>query len=210
VGLAWLVTSNALALAISVGFTMENWWFWQEATVALGLYLSGLYLARYLPWLVPDGTATRSLLCFGVSALGFFWLYDLNFQGGLGSVNMSSSSHGDWIYFWPAAVLGSFALIHLSACIPATRLMTYVGNNTVPLLGINGLMLEFGMPRFWALCTPYIDTLMVVPVSFMVAAGSLLASLPLVWLLNKLVPFLIGNWTGSLWDSLPFVHGNKK
>lgn len=192
-GLAYWVASDAMLTANRLGFQDQNFWFWQEAMVALGFYLAGHFLGLHLPRLVPDGSRVSQVVLL-VSVLGFLALFNRNFADGLGTVNMSGSSHGSWPYFWSTAVIGSLAMMHVSAWLPSGALVRYVGNNTVPLLALNGLMLEFFYVYIWGWCEPFVGGPLVVPVSVLVTLASLLACLPIVWLLNKTVPVLIGQW----------------
>ncbi len=191
--LAWQVASNSMLTANRMGFMDKDWWFWQESTVALGFYLAGHYMKQYLTLAVPDRTR-RSLLVMLACIGGFLLLFNRNFDGGLGAVNMSGATHGSWPLFWSTALLGSLAFIHVSSWLPPVKLVSYIGNNTIPLLGLNGLMLEFYNRFLWAWCEPYIADWTILPFSAMVALVSLLLCLPIVFLLNRLLPFLIGRW----------------
>jgi hypothetical protein len=121
-------------------------------------------------------------------------LFNRDFADGLGTVNMSGAIYSNWWIFWPAAVTGSIALMHIASYVPDMQLLKYIGANTIPLLGINGLMLNFMNQHVWAICEPFISGPVIIPVSLLAAAGSLLLCLPFVFLLNKLVPLLIGHW----------------
>ena len=107
---------------------------------------------------------------------------------------MAGIVYGDWQWFWPTALCGALAITHLASALPANRVLDYVGANTIPLLGINGIMLWACNPLLWTWCIPYWETPWIVPLTLLVAVLSLLACLPLVWLLNKVVPFAIGRW----------------
>lgn len=191
--LAWQVASDIGLSAARGGFVEANWWFLQEATVAIIFYLVGQYIRLYGSLVMPDGSK-RAMVVMLVVIAGFLMTFNRNFSDGLGVTNMSGGTHGSWQWFWPAAVLGSLALIHIAALVPPSRVLSYIGNNTVPLLGLNGMMLEFYNTYLWAWCEPYMGSWSIVAVTLGVALGSLLLCFPIVYLFNKLVPFLVGQW----------------
>ena len=192
-GIAALAVSSPVPTANFMGFMEKDWWFWQEAPVALCFYLIGYYLFHYLATVLPAKTKLSHAV-FAISLVLFLLLYNRDFADGLGTVNMSGASYSNWWIFWPAAVSGSIALMHIASYVPDIQLLKYIGANTIPLLGINGLMLNFLNQHVWAICEPYIAGPAIIPVSLVAAAGSLLLCLPFVFLLNKLVPLLIGHW----------------
>jgi fucose 4-O-acetylase-like acetyltransferase len=186
-----MLTDNYDATAVTLGIS-SPWWFAQEAVVALSFYLAGVFLKQQAGILLPGKRLSWLLL---LAALPVYLYSGLtNFATG-GHVNMSSAGHGSWLLFPLGAIAGSLILIHLSAALPLTALLRYIGNNTLPLLGLNGFLLHFFNGFIYDACrqiAPEGAGLLVVLA--LAAALSLLACLPLVYLLDKAVPFLIGKW----------------
>jgi fucose 4-O-acetylase-like acetyltransferase len=190
---AYQVTVDSSYTANKIGI-VENWWFLQEATMALFFYLSGYALAQYGRYLLP-GNGKRSVVLLVASLLLVLATYNLNFSGGLGTVNMSGSSHGDWLWFALTALTGSLAVIHLGDLLPKNKLLSLIGENTLPLLGFAGLFLHFLNAPLWNFITATTDNpVLVLLSSLLVAIASLLLSLPFAYLLSRYTPFLVGHW----------------
>ncbi len=191
--LAYWATDDAAATAHYLG-TEENWWFLQEAPVALLFYVCGYFIAQRGKLLLPTERRLRSLgvgaAMFAITAATF----SRNFDGSLAAVNMSGAMHGTWGWFLAAAVAGSLLMIHVGRILPRHRLIDYVGQNTLPLLGINGIFLVFLNPLLWTWFTQHVPAEQTLLLSLPAALLCLLASLPVVALFNRLIPFLIGRW----------------
>lgn len=194
-GVGVVILGDATYMAQSyLGWTDKEWWFLQTgSSTALVFYLAGIYCQRYLQNSLPAATG-RAWGPLIAAVIVFYFTFDRNFADGLGMVNMSGSIYGDWWWFWPAAFSGTLAIVHVASLLPANRLLDYIGANTIPLLGINGIMLWACNPLFWTWCLPYLETPWIVPLTLLVAVLSLLVCLPLVWLLSRCVPVLVGHW----------------
>ena len=189
---AYQVTIDSASTASLLGL-VENWWFLQEATMALFFYLSGYALAQYGRYLLP-GTGTRSVSLLLISLVVVLATYNLNFSGGLGTVNMSGASHGHWFWFALTALTGSLAIIHLGNLLPKNKLLLLVGENTLPLLGFAGLFLHFINEPLWNIVSTTNNQLLLLLSSLLIAIVSLLVSLPFAYLLSRYTPFLVGRW----------------
>lgn len=173
--------------------TRQNIWFLQESLVALSFYLAGhaLALSGWLNRLVQARRLAAIALLGGV----FVAVAQLDFAGyTIAKINMSISEHGHWLYFPLAALAGSLAFLLCSQLLPPSRLLTYIGNNTLPLIGINGLFVHFFNRLIYPLLDPLAEGWQLVAIYGLVAMACLGASLPLVWLLDRLVPKLVGKW----------------
>lgn len=169
----------------------QSWWFVQEAPVALAFYLLGYGLSRS-----PDVFETRphvEWIGFVVVTTLWIWAASENFPGG-GHANMSSAIHGDWLWFAMAAASGSLMVFQICKLIPTHRLLVYIGSNTLPLLGLNGLFLHFFNQFIYTWCTNLVDGMPLLAMTLVVSILSLVACLPLVYLLNRFAPLLIGKW----------------
>ena len=161
--------------------------------MALFFYMSGYALAQYGHYLLP-GTGTRSIILLVVSLAIVLMTYNLNFSGGLGTVNMSGSNHGHWLWFPLTALMGSLAVIHIGSLLPQNKLLSLIGENTLPLLGFAGLFLHFLNEPLWNFIFTIDNQILVLLSSLLVAAASLLLSLPFAYLLSRYTPFLVGHW----------------
>jgi fucose 4-O-acetylase-like acetyltransferase len=186
-----LLTDDYVGTAVTLGIS-NPWWFAQEVPIALSFYLLGYAFSQYGEHLLPK--RDYKTLLIGFVAL-LFWLFagSKNFATG-GHANMSAASHGDWLLFPLAAISGSLLFIYLCSYIPANALLKYIGNNTLPLLGLNGFFVHFFNVKIFGWCSSFGSGLPLLGLTLCIAAASLLATLPLVYLLNRLLPYLVGKW----------------
>ncbi len=189
-----LVTDKAPLAAIGALEARQTIWFLQESFVALSFYLVGYTLAQ-------SSMLDREITHFKRLALLLFLLciYALTSQLDFSSytiakVNMSSSEHGNWLYFPIAAISGSLIFLLFSQLVPSCRLIAYIGNNTLPLIGLNGLFLHFFNKQIAIWCDGLAVGLPLVILYIVVSLACLLVCLPIVWLLNRFAPLMIGKW----------------
>lgn len=190
-GVAWYATDQLAYKGALLGIT-ENWWFIQEAMMGLFFYLCGHWAAEYFAVLLPNEHQLRSLLVALISLVILLIAQHYLFPDSRSSINMSVGAHGAWYAFPFAGLAGSFLLIHLANLIPANRLLSYIGQNTLPLIGFCGLFLMFFNPLLWHIVRPVANEWLVLALSILLSALSLMLCLPWVAVLNRFVPFLIG------------------
>ncbi len=191
-GLAWLATDNLPRKAAFMG-TVENWWFLQEGLMALFFYLSGHVLAKHGRALLPGSKGISMLkLAFFSAALVIAQSYV--FPDARSSVNMSASAHGHWLWFPLAALAGSLMLVQLSSVLPSHRFLNYIGQNSLPLIGMSGLFLSFFNPLLWPLLDDISNPWLVLAGSVAATLFSLAVCVPVIALLNRFTPFLVGRW----------------
>lgn len=186
-----LLTDDYFGTAATLGLTVP-WWFLQEVPIALAFYLLGHALAHDGRCLMP-GSGSKVFLVGLASLALWFFAGSNNFATG-GHVNMSAAGHGNWLYFPVGAIGGSLMFIHLCGYIPTNVLLKYIGNNTLPLLGLNGFFVHFFNGVIFNWCSSLAAGWPLLALTLCMAATSLLAMLPLVYVLNRLLPFLIGKW----------------
>lgn len=185
------MATNNVGYVASVMGVVENWWFLQEALMGLFFYAVGYCLASGKRWLLPSGSLFRSVIMLAVTITLLAVATHLNFEGGRAAVNMSASAHGHSFWFPVGAISGSLMFIHLSSLLPANRLLNFIGQNTLPLIGFCGLFLSFFNVLLWNIfpVTGEVSSLLI---SIPLSVGSLLVCLPVVFVLRRFVPFLIG------------------
>jgi len=165
-------------------------WFLREAIVALGFYTIGQVLRPFLQQLATHrGMALLVTLACGSALLA---TYRLNHPHDARAVMMAAAQHGDALGFAFSALAGTLAVIGLAMLLPATRAAAWIGRNSLPLMGLNGVFFHFFNPKL-AESIPLADTpLAVTAYAAAISAASLVACVPLVALLNRFAPQFIG------------------
>jgi fucose 4-O-acetylase-like acetyltransferase len=191
-GLAWLATDNLPRKAAYLGI-VENWWFLQEGMMALFFYICGKAIAVHGRILLPSSNTFTTIRIVGFLALLIFAQSHL-FPDNRSSVNMSASAHGHWLWFPIAAIAGSLMMLNICNLIPSVRILSYIGQNTLPMIGLSGLFLSFFNPPLWQLLDEIDNPWMILILSFLVSLLSLASCIPIIALLNRFAPILIGRW----------------
>jgi acyltransferase len=173
----------------------QAFWFINEVPVIYLFYVAGVllqksgFLHRDFPrrWTLPG-----ALLCFLLVALTF----DLN-QGPfriIQAVVIVLSGHGNIVLFPLTAFLGSFFILFAAVGTPAAGWISYLGQNALSLFCLNGLFYHFVNPVtatwFAKACTTSHATVFLY--STLMTVLSLAVCLPLIFLLTRYVPQLMG------------------
>lgn len=191
---AYWVVDNQTIISLRIGIA-EYWWYWPMGVMALFFYLCGYALSQYGRWLVPAARNRRAFLIFIACAIVVAVTYGRNFVGGPGVVNMSGPAYGDKDWFVITALAGTLMMISFCSLLPASRLLSLVGENTLPLLGINGFFLNFFNNGIWKAMMPMTANLPLLALaSFAMSLVTLLVSLPIAVVLSRYLPFLVGKW----------------
>ncbi|HEY9035127.1 MAG TPA: acyltransferase [Pseudomonadales bacterium] len=192
--LGYCLTADPFAAAARLGIS-KNWWFVQEAVVALPFYLLGHFLAG--TWLRERASNVKEVALAVACTAGLLVTYNLNMNDpGPPSVNMSGAQHGRPFLFYMTALLGSVAVIQWARLMPYNRLIAFIGANTLPLIGLNGLLLQFFNRPIVNALNDIASGPMLVVLIFMASVVTLLACLPIVMLFNRWVPLATGRWKG--------------
>ena len=105
---------------------------------------------------------------------------------------MAAAQHGDALGFAFSALAGTLAVAGLAMLLPATRIAGWLGRNSLPLMGLNGVFFHFFNPKLADSVMLADDPLAVTGYALALSAVSLLACVPFVALMNRFVPQLIG------------------
>ena len=107
---------------------------------------------------------------------------------------MVLSIHGHPIWFLITALAGSFALIFLSQVTPENRVLLFLGENTLVLLGLNGFFRNIFNPMIVRSIPPEAlnGHYRLILVCSLVTILSLIACVPGILLFNKFFPQVIG------------------
>jgi hypothetical protein len=185
-----LMTANIKETEVSLGI-VKNAWYLHEALVAFGFYALGyasFSAMRVIRHLRP---VFRLLLALLALALTLF-TYNLNQPYQEFVVILKISEHGFPGLFLLTALTGSSLILLVSTLLPPVKILHLLGLNTMGLIGFSGLFHEFFNPillRF----LPIPDTTLGVTLSSLaITLVSLTVSLPVVRLVNRYLPQLVG------------------
>jgi acyltransferase len=175
----------------------RHWWMASSAVTALVFYQLGVLLRR-LGWLsarlalgwrcgLAGGCLLVSLLTFNLN--------DPVTSHSLPVVLMVDAFYGDIGWFFVAAVAGSGFVIYTSQLVSRSRALGYVGQITLTLLCLDGVIEEFINPGLARLSLRLLSDPASWSVTLLCVSGSMLsliACLPLHALLVRTVPFVLG------------------
>lgn len=96
---------------------------------------------------------------------------------------MKINSYGNYFYFFAAAFAGIFYLLYVAKKMENWRVLNYIGKNTIIIFSLHNLLL-FKLDIFFSMSS-------VVP-SLLYMAIVIMAIIPVVEIINKSFPYLIG------------------
>jgi acyltransferase len=171
-----------------------NFWMLHEVPVVYAFYLMGVLLGRSR---AVQSLAPGFALAVGLAGLAVVHMtYDLN-QGPfryLQAVIILLSGHGHFLWFPATALAGTAMVLAFGRTLQSVPSLVFMGRNALILLGMNGVFYHFvNAPlALWAVANLPGDGWTVFAVSALVASGSLLLCLPVILVLNRAVPQLVG------------------
>ncbi len=174
-----------------------NYLFIHEAITMYAFYLLGVYMRneRFL-----RGKTSPKIAVLASVATFFIVLFTYRLNRGLFSfpqldaVVIIFSSHGHFIWFPVTAVAGSLMILFMARAIPAQKTITWMGQSTLILMCLNGIFYHYINPPAakWV-----VEHLPGTPVTILwvgctMTVASLAFCIPLIYLLNRWVPQLVG------------------
>jgi acyltransferase len=172
-----------------------NYWLWNEAITSYAFYLVGVLL-QGRGWLAAP--APRPMMWLGtVIAFALVYLtYDLN-QGPfrlIQAVVILAAGHGHIFWFPVTALIGSAGILFLAKALPDWRWLTYMGKNALILMGLNGVVYHQVNTKLahWLVAHASQDAWAVTGFCLAISIVSLIATVPVVVLLNRYLPQLFG------------------
>jgi len=167
-----------------------NFWYFHESVMALGFFSMGYSTFTWLKKLTEINPVLRLALAtiFGWITV---WSVKLNSPEEGFVVIMKASKHGNY-YFFISAFSGILATILIASLIPRIKWFDYIGRNTLILMGTNGLFMAFFNPHVIQWLDHYGSTTWVTFDSLWISALTIGLSIPIIELLNKWVPQLVG------------------
>ena len=174
-----------------------NYLFIHEAIVMYAFYLVGVYLRRrrFLMGKIPATPLASGAV---ISLLAVLFTYPLN-KGQFSfkiydAVIIMLSSHGQVLLFPFTALAGCALILFLARLSPSIQTMTWLGRNTLILMCLNGIFYHYVNPPAakWLLEGFSGSAATVTAAGVLVTLASLSACIPLVFVLNRYVPQLVG------------------
>ena len=168
-----------------------------EAFTGYSLYLVGVYLRRnnFLARKMPIPTCCLAALACLVL---LYFTFDLNKGMFLtpfyDAVVLVASSHGNPILFPLTAVLGSVLIMLLAKLTADSKVLLFLGGNTLVIFGLNGIFYHLINDRLtiWLLSHHSGDFMAILVSGAVIACLSIALTVPFVLLFNCLIPQLIG------------------
>ena len=105
---------------------------------------------------------------------------------------MKASKHGDLFPFLLAGFGGTLATLLLASLVPRLKWIEYIGSNTLILLGMNGLFMSFFNSHIVDWLQHHESTAWVTFDSFWVSILTIALSVPVIEILNRWLPQLVG------------------
>ncbi|MBT9315878.1 acyltransferase family protein [Leptothoe spongobia] len=172
-----------------------DFWYFNQALVGFSFYQIGFILKQSEFMTLVQNSFYR-YLALGLTLISTLALFGLNqgpFAADRSLVLMAGASYGNLFLFSITAITGSLFIITLSLFIPAGKGLTFVGQNTLILLGLNFFFAGFAKPVIEKIGLSVFDNGWAVLV-FCTALTliSFLVSVPVIQLLHRFFPQLIG------------------
>jgi len=168
----------------------KNFWYIHESIIAFGFFSMGYATFTWLKKLVEINVFLRILLIVFFTWLTL-WSVNLNSPSDDFVVVMKASSHGN-LYFFLSAFSGIFLTILIASLIPKLKWVEYLGKNTLILLGTNGMFISFFNSHIVSWLGHQQSTAWMTFDAFWISALTIGLSVPIIEVLNKWVPQLLG------------------
>lgn len=168
-----------------------------EAFTGYSLYLVGVFLRRrdFLAGKIPTHKCVLGALA---CLLLLYFTFDLNKGMFLipfyDAVILVASSHGNPLLFPFTAVLGSVLIMLLAKLTADSRVLLFLGANTLVIFGLNGVFYHFINDRLaiWLLSRHAGDFMTILVSGAVITCSSVLLTVPFVLLFNRFIPQLVG------------------
>lgn len=200
----WLVTWNRRYVfqVLQIG----GFWFLYEALIAYSFYLFGNLIAA-IDIIIKNNKPYLNITFVLISSIILFLTFDLNtgfFRGCPQKVVlMAGGLYGNPLLFPLTAIAGSIFVIFLSKLIPANnKMVTFIGRNTLILMGLNGIFYHFINEKLLILSSSYIsnNSFHIFILCSLLSVMSIALCVPVVLLLNKYLSQLTGSPRSKMVD----------
>jgi acyltransferase len=203
VGLALSVVLFVLATVLVATYRQQldsvvgswvNWWHFTSAVAAMAFYQLGILLQRLGGVRRAKPAVWENLAglgCLIVTLLTF----SLNHPSGNRVVMLAGGEYGSPGWFFLTSLAGILFVFNLSRALAGLRWLTYLGRITLALMCLDGILHDFvnpGLVAFVAGLVPVRSVGLTTALCTIGTAFSLGVCLPVVWILQRYGPFLIG------------------
>ena len=168
----------------------KNFWYFHESFLAFGFFSLGYTTFKWLKKIVIINPFLRMALLV-LFAWITAWSVNMNTPSKGFVMVMKASEHGN-LYFFISALSGILTIILLASLIPQLKLFNYLGKNTLILLGTNGLFISFFNSHIITWLGHHNSTTWVTIDSLWISALTIGLSIPVIEILNKWLPQLVG------------------
>lgn len=174
-----------------------NYLFIHEAIFMYAFYLMGVYMRRKA---FLQGQRSPMVTVLAAVAMFLIVLFTYRLNSGhfsftpFDAVVILFSSHGHVLWFLLTAVAGSLMILFIARAVPAWSPITWMGSNTLILMCLNGIFYHFINPPTakWVVEHLSGSPPIILAVGCIVTAFSLVLCMPLIYLLNRWIPQLVG------------------
>ena len=140
----------------TAGKVLKYFWSFPAAISACALYLTGNLLRKSI---VMEALNSRYVVYIGLIVTGavYFYIFDLNttaFEDGWKVYYINKMNFGNYFLFYLNCFVGGAFFIFISKILEKSRILTFLGQQSLVLLGINGIFCHFINPTI----VLYIDT----------------------------------------------------
>ncbi len=173
-----------------------NYFFIHEAITLYAFYLTGILLRRKV------GTADKiPTIALAAGAVATFLIVLFTYALNKGPFNFHVynyvvilfSSHGNLFLFPLTAMAGCAFILCLSKITPGQKILVWLGQNTLILMCLNGIFYHYINPGLAKRVLDLTGSAIGVTTSaIIVTLISLLLCMPIVFVLNKFIPQLVG------------------
>jgi len=185
------------AAIINQYITIPDYWFIHEALVAYSFYLFGNLIAS-CPILYKKMNPWLNVFLLLLTATCVFATFNLNngpFAGKFPVSIFIAGGYGNFLLFPLTAIAGSMCIILASRIMPSFSFMSFLGRNTLSLMGLNGIFLfpnifliRYSMKIF----SDNHNHFSVFTQCASLTCITLLLCVPFVIFLKRYLPFMIG------------------
>jgi len=179
----------------------QHWWHVSSGLGAMFFYQLGILMRRLGLLIKERSTLHRCALgaiCLAVT-LATFNLNDPLNNSPLPVVLMVGAKYGNVWWFFLTALAGTGFVIYASQLLAVSSLLKYVGQVTLALMCLDGIFHDFVNPpvaRLIVSLMPEQNVLLFTGIYLVGTALSIVISIPVIWLLNRYLPFVLGRGMG--------------
>jgi acyltransferase len=129
-----------------------------------------------------------------ICALILFFSANIVFCFLNGTVNYNFKIYHNIIFYYLSAFAGILFYIGISSYVTPNRIISYVGKNTIILLGFSSVIVTYLINAIYLLCLKKFPDLSDLSLGsgIVIAAVQILSMFPFIYLISRYVPFLIG------------------